>query len=144
MLLMIGLNLVVAVVFLGWDRHRQKRNGDTPQTPVRLLRPSDAQLSPRSLVIAFLSGAGILALEVLGLELLVDVRSGAEGSLAVVERPDLGRAMFLDNLYLLGSSRGRLLRSKPQTKNLRARVERQHHFAATVADRDRFSHIGPR
>ena len=36
---------------------------------------------------------------------IIDVRSGREGSLAVVERADLGRAMFLDNLYLLGSSK---------------------------------------
>lgn len=36
---------------------------------------------------------------------VVEVRSGVEGSLAVVERADLGRAMFLDNLYLLGSSK---------------------------------------
>jgi spermidine synthase len=36
---------------------------------------------------------------------IVEVRSAAEGSLAVVERPDLGRAMFLDNLYLLGSTK---------------------------------------
>jgi spermidine synthase len=36
---------------------------------------------------------------------VVEVRSGSEGSLAVVERTDLGRAMFFDNLYLLGSSR---------------------------------------
>jgi spermidine synthase len=36
---------------------------------------------------------------------LVEVRSGSEGSLAVVERADLGRAMFWDNLYMLGCSR---------------------------------------
>ncbi|HNU49869.1 MAG TPA: hypothetical protein PKJ98_03010 [Verrucomicrobiota bacterium] len=36
---------------------------------------------------------------------VIDVRSGGEGSLAVVERADVGRAMFLDNLYLLGGSR---------------------------------------
>lgn len=36
---------------------------------------------------------------------VLEVRSGGEGSLAVVERADVGRAMFLDNLYLLGGSR---------------------------------------
>lgn len=37
---------------------------------------------------------------------VLEVRSGAEGSLAVVERADLGRAMIFNNLYLLGSTRG--------------------------------------
>ena len=36
---------------------------------------------------------------------VVEVRSGREGTLAVVERADLGRGMFFDNLYLLGSSK---------------------------------------
>jgi spermidine synthase len=36
---------------------------------------------------------------------VVEVRSGREGSLAVVERADLGRGMFFDNLYLLGATR---------------------------------------
>ena len=36
---------------------------------------------------------------------IIEVRSGRDGALAVVERADLGRAMFLDNQYMLGSSR---------------------------------------
>lgn len=35
---------------------------------------------------------------------VIEVHSGREGTLAVVERPDLGRGMFFDNHYLLGSS----------------------------------------
>jgi len=37
---------------------------------------------------------------------LLELRSGREGSLAVAERPDVGRAMFLDNHYMLGCSAG--------------------------------------
>ncbi|HEY5914661.1 MAG TPA: fused MFS/spermidine synthase [Verrucomicrobiae bacterium] len=37
---------------------------------------------------------------------LVEVRSGREGTVAVAERPDVGRALFLDNHYMLGCTLG--------------------------------------
>ncbi len=35
---------------------------------------------------------------------VVQIRCGREGTLAIVERPDIGRAMFLDNHYMLGGT----------------------------------------
>jgi spermidine synthase len=70
MLLMIVLNLVVAAVCLGWDFVWPEATGDAGQMPGPLPAPEDAQLSRLSSLLAFLSGAGVLALEVLGLELL--------------------------------------------------------------------------
>jgi spermidine synthase len=37
---------------------------------------------------------------------LLELHSGREGALAIAERPDVGRAMFLDNHYMLGCSAG--------------------------------------
>jgi spermidine synthase len=64
--------------------------------------------------LAALTGTGLLLGTVLkGLPVffrsatfnVLQVRAGREGSLAVVERPDFGRGMFVDNLYLLGSTK---------------------------------------
>ena len=70
MLLMIGINLAVAAACLGWDFVWPEATGDAGQMPGPLPAPEDAQLSRLSALLAFLSGAGVLALEVLGLELL--------------------------------------------------------------------------
>ncbi len=37
---------------------------------------------------------------------LLALRTGREGTLAIAERPDVGRAMFLDNHYMLGCTAG--------------------------------------